>query len=55
MRAKTLADKYREEYKRYYYITPTSYLVLLESFKELLAKKRNEIDTVIMKYDKGIS
>jgi len=28
--------------------------VLLKAFKSLLALKRNEIDTVIMKYTKGI-
>jgi dynein heavy chain len=53
-RVTQLADKYLKEMKRHYYVTPTSYLVLIQAFKELLAKKRNEIDTIINKYAKGI-
>lgn len=55
MRTTQLATKYQLAEKRYYYVTPTSYLVLIKAFKDLLTKKRKEIDTVIMKYDKGIS
>jgi dynein heavy chain len=55
VRVTQLATKYQETEKKYYYVTPTSYLVLIQSFKELLDKKRNQIDSVIMKYDRGIS
>ena len=53
-RVTNLADRYKAEQKRHYYVTPTSYLVLIKAFQELLAKKRNQINTVINKYEKGI-
>lgn len=40
MRTNQLAEKYKQNEKRYYYVTPTSYLVLLRNFKKLLDKKR---------------
>jgi dynein heavy chain len=55
MRVTQLAQKYQDQQKRFYYVTPTSYLVLIKAFKDLLDKKRKSIDTVIMKYDKGIN
>lgn len=54
MRVTQLAQKYQEREKKYYYVTPTSYLVLIQAFKDLLGKKRMQIDTVIMKYERGI-
>jgi len=36
MRTTELAERYKLEQKRHYYVTPTSYLVLIQSFKELL-------------------
>lgn len=53
-RVTLLTEKYLKQYKRHYYVTPTSYLVLIQAFKDLLAKKRHEIDTIINKYAKGI-
>ena len=55
LRTTSLSEKYKENEKRYYYVTPTSYLVLIQAFKDLLEKKRVEIDTLIMKYDTGIA
>ena len=55
MRTTELAGKYLREQKRHYYVTPTSYLVLIKSFKKLLDNKRNYIDSVIHKYDRGIN
>lgn len=54
MRTTALAEKYKQLEKRYFYVTPTSYLVLLRAFKRLLGKKRGEIDSVIHKYEVGI-
>ena len=34
-----------EELRRYTYVTPTSYLELLNTFTKLLAEKRSEIET----------
>jgi len=55
MRTTELAERYKVEQKRHYYVTPTSYLVLIQSFKKLLGDKRKSIDTIINKYDKGIT
>ena len=54
MRTTKLSDKYKVNEKRYYYVTPTSYLVLLKNFRRLLESKRHAIDTVIHKYEVGI-
>ncbi|PNH00034.1 Dynein heavy chain 7, axonemal, partial [Tetrabaena socialis] len=40
--------------RRYYYVTPTSYLELLLSFKSLLAKRQNEVMTVKRRYEIGL-
>lgn len=53
-RVTALTARYLTEQKRHYYVTPTSYLVLIQAFKDLLAKKRHAIDTIIDKYAKGI-
>jgi dynein heavy chain, axonemal len=53
-RATSLAEKYKRAEKRHYYVTPTSYLVLLRNFKRLLGIKRGQIDSVIKKYEVGI-
>jgi dynein heavy chain len=55
VRARGLTAKYLEEYRRYYYVTPTSYLELIKTFKTLLDKKRDEIGTVISKFEKGLN
>lgn len=35
--------RYLSEQRRHYYVTPTSYLELLLSYKGLLAKRQNEV------------
>ena len=37
--------KYLEEQRRYNYVTPTSYLEVLSTFKTLLAMKRDQVST----------
>jgi len=54
LRVTDLTVPYFADSKIQYYVTPTSYLVLIKTFKDILAKKRHDIDTVIMKYEKGI-
>jgi dynein heavy chain len=54
IRTTQLAEKFKSEQKRYYYVTPTSYLVLIQGFRDLLGTSRDAIDTVIYKYEKGI-
>ena len=40
-RVSQLTQKYYQELKRFYYVTPTSYLVLIKTFQGLLGTKRN--------------
>lgn len=54
-RVSQLTQRYYQELKRYYYVTPTSYLVLIKTFQNLLGTKRKYVNTVIGKYEKGLS
>ena len=54
-RVSQLTTRYYQELKRYYYVTPTSYLVLIKTFQGLLGTKRKSVNTVIGKYEKGLS
>eukprot|EP00928_Gymnodinium_smaydae_P068047 TRINITY_DN5109_c0_g5_i1.p1 TRINITY_DN5109_c0_g5~~TRINITY_DN5109_c0_g5_i1.p1 ORF type:complete len:4182 (+),score=1201.92 TRINITY_DN5109_c0_g5_i1:1381-13926(+) len=49
-----LTERYKTEASRYYYITPTSYLELINAFRSLLDKKRTEVSTVKSRYDIGL-
>lgn len=40
---KELSRRFLQEQKRNYYVTPTSYLELLGSYKKLLAKRQDEV------------
>ena len=53
-RVSQLTKRYYQELKRYYYVTPTSYLILIKTFKQLLEQKRKYVTSIIMKYEKGI-
>jgi dynein heavy chain, axonemal len=39
--------------KRHYYVTPTSYIELITTFKKLLDEKRKEVQADIFKYENG--
>jgi dynein heavy chain len=54
-RVSQLTQRYYQELKRYYYVTPTSYLILIKTFQNLLTTKKGEINSVIGKYEKGLS
>lgn len=47
--------RYREQERRFFYVTPTSYLQLLESFKQLLTRKQSEVTTAQSRYEIGLS
>ena len=49
-----LAERYKLEMRRYYYVTPTSYLILIKTFKDVLRDKRNKINSDIGKFEKGL-
>lgn len=48
------AALFYEKLKRKYYVTPTSYLELIVSFKQLLDEKRREVTASINKYENGL-
>jgi len=50
----TLAERFKTEVQRYYYVTPTSYLELINGFKGLLGNKQNEVSTAKSRYDNGL-
>merc|ERR1712151_1379078 len=49
-----LAARYQREQSRHYYVTPTSYLELINAFKDLLGAKRDEVSTKKSRYDVGL-
>jgi dynein heavy chain len=54
-RARQLTVKYRSEMQRYYYVTPTSYLILIKTFTGMLAKRRKLVNDDIFKLDRGLA
>jgi len=54
IRVQELTVRYREEMRRFYYVTPTSYLILIKTFTSLLGTKRNVILTAIRKFERGL-
>merc|ERR1719498_493180 len=46
--------RFREQLKRIYYATPTSFLELIQTFLALLAAKRKDVSDLKSKYDVGI-
>lgn len=49
-----LSAEYLNELRRHYYVTPTSYLELITTFKSLLGKKRDEVSMQKKRYDIGL-
>ncbi|CAF0812221.1 unnamed protein product [Brachionus calyciflorus] len=49
-----LSEKYLQELDRHNYVTPTSYLELIMTFKTLLNQKRNEIMLMKNRYTNGL-
>ena len=47
------AAQFYEELGRKYYVTPTSYLEMINSFKALLKRRQTEIRLQIDKYSNG--
>ena len=53
-RVRDLSNRYYQELRRYYYVTPTSYLELLSTFKRLLGERVAKIKGLIQGYDTGL-
>ena len=53
-RVSQMTIKYQQEMRRYYYITPTSYLELIYTFKNLLNTKRVDVQKLRQRYAGGL-
>ncbi|KAK2532645.1 Dnah7 [Columba livia] len=49
-----LSDLYHAEMQRHNYVTPTSYLELISTFKSLLEKKRSKVKKMKRRYEVGL-
>ncbi|GIL46228.1 hypothetical protein Vafri_3260 [Volvox africanus] len=52
--ARTLTNKYLKEAKRHFYVTPTSYLQLLDCFKTLLRRQQQSVSAQRRRYEVGL-
>jgi dynein heavy chain len=55
VRVVQLSKKYLAQMGRNYYVTPTSYLELISTFKRLLSVQRSEVFDAKARYDNGLS
>ncbi|XP_078488802.1 dynein axonemal heavy chain 7 isoform X2 [Ciona intestinalis] len=51
---RTLSERFLNELQRHNYVTPTSYLELINTFKSLLGKKRTEVHKLKRRYEVGL-
>ena len=49
-----ISDRFYEKLRRFNYVTPTSYLELILTFKKLLNAKRESISTLQLRYQTGL-
>ena len=49
-----MAEKFQSAERRHAYVTPTSYLELIQTFQTLLGRKRKEIAQISRRYDNGL-
>jgi dynein heavy chain len=49
------AVRYEQELKRFYYVTPMSFIELLNLFKNLLKKRSEEMKKEIVRYENGLN
>ena len=54
-RVTLMTDKYLNELRRHYYVTPTSYLELIKTFKSLIGKKRKDVAGRRDRYQNGLT
>ena len=51
---RTLSTRYLNNLRRHNYVTPTSYLELISTYKSLLSKKRSEVLKLKKRYEMGL-
>ena len=49
-----LSARFLTKERRHYYVTPTSYLELLLSYKDMLRERQNDVSTVRKRYIVGL-
>ena len=54
LQVRALAADFKSEMGRHYYTTPTSYLELIQTYKELLASKRKQVQGLKRRYEVGL-
>jgi dynein heavy chain, axonemal len=54
-RVTKMTKRMTQELGRYYYVTPTSYLELINTFKNLFGEKRNEVSKKKARYQNGLT
>ena len=54
-RVSEMSVDFLQSLRRHYYVTPTSYLELISTFKKLLSKKRTSVKQMKDKYDNGLT
>lgn len=52
--ARNLSVKYYESLRRHNYVTPTSYLELIQTYKQLINAKRQEVNGLKTRYEVGL-
>ncbi|RHY56820.1 hypothetical protein DYB38_001612 [Aphanomyces astaci] len=54
-RVSQMSKEFLQSLRRHYYVTPTSYLELINTFKKLLNTKRTEVSQMKKRYDNGLT
>ncbi|EQC41008.1 hypothetical protein, variant 1 [Saprolegnia diclina VS20] len=54
-RVSMMSRDFLQSLRRHYYVTPTSYLELINTFKKLLNTKRMEVSQMKQRYDNGLT
>ena len=49
-----MSQRFYNELRRYYYLTPTSYIELLQIFKKVYRQRKGKIESDINTYVKGV-
>jgi dynein heavy chain len=49
-----MREKYLDETRRITYVTPTSYLELLNTYKSVLKERKDEVGKAKMRLEKGL-
>lgn len=52
--SRIISQKYYDVLRRHNYVTPTSYLELIQAYKQLLSLKREEVNSLKIRYEVGL-